>query len=178
MKRLSELAETASSTRQNRRPLRSRSLSERSATFEKLEQRLVLSAFTPQLGDFGVESHNLREAVQQANSNGEDDIIHLGAGLWQQYVVNGPNGQGNAAGTGDYDLTEANQTIIIEGQGVGVTILDGKQLDRLFHVHPDVTAIFRNLTITNGKAYDNGFTGTLPDERVAMGGATSAAKSG
>lgn len=171
MKRLSELAETASSARQNRRPLRSRSFSKRSATFEKLEQRLVLSAFTPQLGDFGVESHNLRETVQQANSNGEDDIIHLGAGLWQQNVVNGPNGQENAAGTGDYDLTEANQTIIIEGQGVGVTILDGKQLDRLFHVHPDVTAIFRNLTIANGKAYDNGFTGTLPDERAAMGGA-------
>jgi len=171
MKRLSELTATASSARQNRRLLRSRSLSKRSATCEKLEQRLVLSAFTPQLGDFGVESHNLRETVQQANSNGEDDIIHLGAGLWQQNVVNGPNGQENEAVTGDYDLTEANQTIIIEGQGVGVTILDGKQLDRLFHVHPDVTAIFRNLTITNGKDYENGFTGTFPDERTAMGGA-------
>jgi hypothetical protein len=171
MRRLSELAETAESARQSRRPLRSRPLSKRFSALEKLEQRLVLSAFTPQLGDFGVESHNLREAIQQANSNGEDDIIHLSAGLWQQNVVNGPGGQENEAATGDYDLTEANQTIIIEGQGVGVTIVDGKQLDRLFHVHSDVTAIFRNLTLTNAQAYDNGFTGTLPDERPAMGGA-------
>jgi Ca2+-binding RTX toxin-like protein len=138
---------------------------------ENLEPRLVLSVFTPQLGEFGVESHNLREVIQQANSNGEDDIIYLSAGLWQQNVVNGPGGQENEAATGDYGLTEANQTIIIEGQGVGVTIVDGKQLDRLFHVHSDVTAIFRNLTLTNGQAYDNGFTGTLPDERPAMGGA-------
>ena len=138
---------------------------------ERLEQRLVLSAFTPQLGDFGVESHNLRAAIQQANSNGEDDTIYLSAGLWQQNIINGPGGQENQGATGDYDLTEANQTIIIEGQGVGVTIIDGKQLDRLFHVHSGVTAIFRNLTITNGKAYDNGFAGTLPDERSAMGGA-------
>lgn len=171
MNRLSELAETAGNARPDRQTLRSRKLSRKSSSLENLEPRLVLSAFTPQLGDFGVESHNLRAAIQQANSNGEDDIIHLGAGLWQQNVVNGPGGQENQAATGDYDLTEANQTIIIEGQGVGVTILDGKQLDRLFHVHSDVTAIFRNLTITNGKAYDNGFEGTLPDERAAMGGA-------
>jgi Ca2+-binding RTX toxin-like protein len=171
MRRLSELADSAGSTCRGARPIRSGRISRRNSTLEKLEQRLVLSAFTPQLGDFGVESHNLREAVQQANSNGEDDIIYLSAGLWQQNVVNGPGGQENQAATGDYDLTEANQTIIIEGQGPGVTIVDGKQLDRLFHVHPDVTAVFRNLTITNAQAYDNGFVGTLPNERPAMGGA-------
>lgn len=171
MKRLSELAEATGNARSDRQTLRSRKLSRRTTTLENLEQRLVLSAFTPQLGDFGVESHNLREIIQQVNSNGEDDIIHLGAGLWQQNVVNGPGGQENQAATGDYDLTEANQTVVIEGEGVGVTILDGKQIDRLFHVHPDVTAIFRNLTIINGQAYDNGFTGTLKDERPAMGGA-------
>jgi Ca2+-binding RTX toxin-like protein len=171
MQRLSGLADAAGSHHQSQRSLRSGRLSRKNTTLERLEQRLVLSAFTPQLGDFGAESHNLRAAIQQANSNGEDDIIYLSAGLWQQNIVNGPGGQENQAATGDYDLTEANQTIIIEGQGVGVTILDGKQLDRLFHVHADVTAIFRNLTITNGKAYDNGFAGTLPDERPAMGGA-------
>ena len=171
MKRLSELAEATGNARSDRQTLRSRKLSRRTTTLENLEQRLVLSAFTPQLGDFGVESHNLREIIQQVNSNGEDDIIHLGAGLWQQNVVNGPGGQENQAATGDYDLTEANQTVVIEGEGVGVTILDGKQIDRLFHVHPNVTAIFRNLTIINGQAYDNGFSGTLKDERPAMGGA-------
>ncbi len=171
MRRLSELADAAGNHHQTRRSLRSGSLSRKNSTMERLEQRLVLSAFTPQLGDFGVESHNLRAAIQQANSNGEDDTIYLSAGLWQQNIINGPGGQENQGATGDYDLTEANQTIIIEGQGVGVTIIDGKQLDRLFHVHSGVTAIFRNLTITNGKAYDNGFAGTLPDERSAMGGA-------
>ena len=171
MQRLSELTDKAGGNRQARRPLRSRKASRRNSGMERLEQRLVLSAFTPQLGDIGVESHNLRNAIQQANSNGEDDIIHLSAGLWQLNVANGSGGQENQAATGDYDLTEANQTIIIEGQGPGVTIVDGKQLDRLFHVHSGVTAIFRNLTIANGQAYDNGFTGTLPDERPAMGGA-------
>lgn len=171
MRRLSQLVDSAGSARRDRRPVRPRHSARRNSTLEKLEQRLVLSAFTPQLGDFGVESHNLRETIQQANSNGEDDIIYLGAGLWQQNVINGPGGQENQAATGDYDLTEANQTIIIEGQGPGVTIVDGKQLDRLFHVHSDVTAIFRNLTLTNAQAYDNGFAGTLPNERPAMGGA-------
>ena len=169
MRRLSELVDTAGITCRGRRPVRSGRISRRNSALEKLEQRLVLSAFTPQLGDFGVESHNLRDAIQQANSNGEDDIIYLSAGLWQQNIANGPAGQENQGATGDYDLIEANQTIIIEGRGPGVTIVDGKQLDRLFHVHPDVTAIFRNLTITNARAYDNGFAGTLPDERPAMG---------
>ena len=75
MKRLSELAETAGNARPNRQTLLSRKLSRKSSSLENLEQRLVLSAFTPQLGDFGVESHNLREIIQQVNSNGEDDII-------------------------------------------------------------------------------------------------------
>jgi hypothetical protein len=138
---------------------------------EKLEQRILLSAITPQLGGDGSDGNGLRDAIQQANSNGQDDIIYLSAGTWGNATLNGPTGQENASLTGEFDLTECDHTVIIEGAGAGVTIIDGSQIDRVFHVHENVRAIFRNLTIANGLAYDNGFSGTLPTERPAMGGA-------
>lgn len=171
MQCLTEWTTAASRGPRIRSQLRSRSLSKRFSVMEKLEQRIVLSAITPQLNGPGSDGNGLRDAIQQANSNGEDDIIYLSAGTWGNATLNGPTGQENAALTGDFDLTERDRTVIFEGAGAGITIIDGSQIDRVFHVHENVRAIFRNLTIANGLAYDSGFSGTLPTERPAMGGA-------
>lgn len=171
MQRLSQWGRDAGRSVRARVRLRSRALSNRFRYMEMLEQRIVLSAFTPAIsGPEAQAGNSLRDAVQQANTNNQDDVIYLGPGTWRQDLINGPAGQENEAAAGDFDLTEQNHTIVIEGAGTGVTIVDGLQLDRLFHVHENVHAIFRNLTITNGLAYDNGFPGSLPHERPAMGG--------
>ena len=73
-----------------------------------------------------------------------------------------PGVQENAATTGDFDLTEANRTITIQGQGLG-TIVDGRKLDRVFQVFANVTVVLRDLVIRNGLARDNGFDGSTEE---------------
>ena len=133
-----------------------------------LEQRLVLSAFTPSIDAQDGESGSLRDAIQQANSNGEDDVIQLSAGTWNIGITNA-NIQDNENLTGDFDLSEPHTTVVIEGAGANATLIDANQFDRHFQVLNNVTLILRNLTLTDGLARDNGFPGTLPHERTATG---------
>src|SRR5262249_50595254 len=56
----------------------------------------------------------------------------------------------------------------IEGAGAGITVIDGGKIDRVFQVSSNVTAVFRNLTIRNGYAQDDGVPGiplVTPDAR-------------
>src|SRR5207248_2003797 len=76
-----------------------------------------------------------------------------------QISVANTAGQENAAAKGDLDLTEANHTVTIQGAGAGATIIDGGGLDRVFQVLGNVNAVFRNLTIRNGNAQDDGVAG-------------------
>ena len=88
------------------------------------------------------------------------------------YQLTSPNtaGQENGAAQGDLDLTGAGKTITIQGQGAGVTIIDGGGLDRVFQVNSGVTVILRNLTIQGGKAQDAGNAGALPGSEPGFGG--------
>lgn len=138
---------------------------------QPLEDRTLLSTITPIVSAPDGSAGSLRDAIHQANSNAEDDVIQLAAGAWEIRIANVLGAQENENLTGDLDLTEAGQTIIFEGAGPGETIIDASSLDRAFHLSGNVTAVFRNLTIRRGFARDNGFDGTLPDERTALGGA-------
>lgn len=140
------------------------------SSVQQLEDRVVLSAFTPVLTAVDGSANSLRDIISQANSNGEDDVITLGPGQWRIGLGNS-NGQDNANLTGDFDLTEGNRTIVFEGAGVGSTIIDASGTDRAFHIFQNVTAIFRNLAIRNGVARDDGLSGSQPTERDSIGGA-------
>ena len=138
---------------------------------QPLEDRALLSTITPVFNVSDGSAGSLRDAINQANSNGEDDVIQLAAGGWEVGLPNVLSAQDNDNLTGDFDLTDAGQTIVFEGAGPGVTIIDASSYDRAFHLLGNVTAIFRNLTIQRGFARDNGFPGATPDERTALGGA-------
>ncbi len=92
----------------------------------------------------------LRAAIQEANySGGTSDTISLPAGTYQISI---PGTGENAAATGDLDIST---TMIIGSAGDGTVIIDGNQLDRVFHVTASGSATFQNLTIRNGRAPAN-----------------------
>ena len=142
----------------------------RLSRIEYLEQRVLLTTFDPSRTVVDGAVGSLRDAVQQANSNGEDDVIRLSAGIWQIDAVNAGR-QDNLNLRGDFDLRERDRTVIIEGAGAGVTIIDANSHDRVFHVGDGVRVVIRNLTIVNGLAVDDGFPESTAFERTASGGA-------
>ncbi|MDF1751216.1 MAG: PKD domain-containing protein [Verrucomicrobiales bacterium] len=120
------------------------------------------NVFTDDAIDAGNDatSFTLREAILAANSTGDDDVITLAAGTYELgtdagtvnagAVAGSTEGTGENAGlTGDLDITN-NGTLTIVGQGKGVTIIDGNELDRIFHIHGNANVTFENLTITGG----------------------------
>jgi hypothetical protein len=131
-----------------------------------------LAAFAPSIGVPDGEVGSLRDAIDLANSNGEDDVITLSAGTWNMGLSN-ENVQDNENIRGDFDLTEAHHTIVIQGAGAvaGDTIIDAHGFDRHFQVHENVTFVLRNVRLVDGIARDNGFQGTRSHERTAIGGA-------
>jgi Ca2+-binding RTX toxin-like protein len=101
---------------------------------------------------------SLREAVRSANTDSAfggctagngDDVINVPAGTYQLTVM----GTGEEAATsGDLDITD---NVTVSGGGARTTIVDGGDIDRVFHVAPageDVSAILQNLSIRNGTA--------------------------
>jgi CSLREA domain-containing protein len=90
----------------------------------------------------------LRAAIQEANAHAGPDSIMLPAGTYTLSIA-GP--AEDAAATGDLDITD---DLVLSGAGAAVTIVDGAQLDRVFHVDPaakGVSAELRGITIRNGK---------------------------
>lgn len=130
----------------------------RKPAFEVLEDRCVPATFNPSAAAVDGQANSLRQAIIVANGNNEDDTITLEAGTYQLFLQN-QAGQENAAATGDLDLTEAGRTITIQGAGAGVTIIDGGSVDRVFHILGGVRAIFRDLSIRNGFAQEDGTPG-------------------
>jgi hypothetical protein len=62
----------------------------------------------------------------------------------------------DAALTGDLDITSS---VLIKGAGVGATVLDGLQLDRIFEVLGNTTLRLADLTLQNGKIGAGGLYG-------------------
>ncbi len=88
---------------------------------------------------------SLRVAVQLANDNPGDDIIHLAAGT---YELSLPGAFDDGGRTGDLDVTD---TVRIEGLGAEKTIIDAAGIDRVFDV--DVVGgrlTLRGVTVTGG----------------------------
>jgi hypothetical protein len=145
-----------------RRPPRTR------PNLEALEDRQLLASFNPLPSAADGSPGSLRNAIIQANGNGQDNTINLGAGTYQLTVAN-TAGQDNVAAQGDLDLTGAGHSITIQGAGAGATIIDGGALDRVFQISSNVTAVFRNLTIRNGHAIELGVV-PQPGPTAAAGG--------
>lgn len=79
---------------------------------------------------------SLRAAITAANSNNENDTINLAAGT---YVL-----------TQWLSLTENGKTITFQGDTAANTIVDANHTGRVFGAGYGVTAIFNDMTITNG----------------------------
>ncbi len=116
---------------------------------------IVVSATADILADDGVCT--LREAVIAANTDAASgtaagecgagsgaDVIELPAGVYTLAVAGMEEA---AAATGDLDLQA---DVEVEGAGVAQTIIDGADLDRVFHVLGGVVAEIRDVTIQNG----------------------------
>ena len=111
---------------------------------EQLETRRLLAVIqvTTEVDvvDAGDGLVSMREAVAQANSLAGTDTIQFDSALDTLPII-------ITAGEGDFDLTD---DVIIQGNGMDQTILDGARVDRVFHVHANVEATFRDLTIQRG----------------------------
>ncbi len=116
----------------------------------------------------------LRAAIQQANAFAGLDTIVLGANTYTLSLT----GNDDNAALGDLDIT---QDVTISGIGASSTIIDGGDIDRIFHVAPSggVTVMISDLTIRNGNSsglagggIHNG--GTLDLQDIALSSNVSA----
>jgi len=94
----------------------------------------------------------LRAAIMEANARPGKDRIVVPPGT---YSLSSPAIVDDYSVFGDLDITD---DLVIEGAGVGVTILDGGSQDRLFDVH-GVRVEVSGLTLQNGNTVDIGEAG-------------------
>jgi len=109
--------------------------------------------------DAGLGSGSLRDAIIQSNTTyqNQTNIINLSSGY---YGLNQTGRFDDTAATGDLDIT-GTQTMIIQGAGVGITVISAGQIDRVFQViGSGVTVTFKDLTITGGLLVAN------PDDQI------------
>ncbi|MFT7641730.1 MAG: hypothetical protein ACI9G1_003481 [Pirellulaceae bacterium] len=132
---------------------RSRSSYRRMLLVEPLEDRQLLATFnlTDVPADGAVGS--LRAAISTSNGNGEDDQINLAAGSYA-ITQSGINETANA--TGDFNFSEANQTITITGVDPDTTIIEGGFIDRVMRIDANVNIVLENVTLTQA-AIDEDF---------------------
>lgn len=95
-------------------------------------------------------NRSLRAAINEANANVGNDIIELAPGTYTLSLNERFEDEGLS---GDLDIRE---TLTIRGKGARAsdTVIDANQVDRIFHVFPDVVLILENLTILGGEAFD------------------------
>ena len=127
---------------------RGRTRPRRKLVLESLERRDVPATFAPLAATPDGTAGSLRDAIIQADADGQDDVITLQAGTYQLAVANVAGAA--SPNTGDLDLTETGHTITIQGAGAGLTIIDGGKLDAVFAVSDNVTAALRDLTVRDG----------------------------
>src|SRR5262249_15614372 len=87
---------------------------------------------------------SLREAINKANIHTGADIIVLPAGVFK-IALTGAGENDNKSG--DFDVTDS---LTLQGQAPGMTIIDGARLDRLFDLVGSISVNFSGLTLRNG----------------------------
>ena len=135
---------------------------------ERLEARTLLTSFTVDSffdtvdgnpGDtFATDATgrtSLRAAIMEANASAGSDTITLGGGIFNLSIEGTDE---DAALTGDLDITD---NLIIQGQSAQTTIIDARNLDRVFEVFPGVTLQLFNLTVTGGDLAGRGDGGGI-----------------
>jgi hypothetical protein len=123
---------------------------------QPLEDRLAPATFTvnttfdSQIAGDGKLS--LREAISRANATAKADVIVVPAGEYG-ITIEGQNEDSN--NTGDLDITNP---VTIVGRGASHTIIEGRWLDRVFHVlgsgPGSIRVNLQGLMITQGRAFD------------------------
>ncbi|MBK9053685.1 MAG: CSLREA domain-containing protein, partial [Chloroflexi bacterium] len=83
---------------------------------------------------------SLRAAIQEANALSGTDTINVPAGTF----LLTRSGFDDTAVNGDLDI---NSTLIINGASQSATIIDGNDLDRVFHITGNFKVAMKNLTI-------------------------------
>jgi hypothetical protein len=107
-------------------------------------------------GGSGGTGLSLREAILQANSNGEADTIILPSGF---FTLSLPGQFEDAAATGDLDiLADGGNALTIIGDGQGSTTIDGNGIDRVFDVLDNASLTVSELTVTGGQTPSSGLT--------------------
>src|SRR5437868_2676739 len=124
-------------TRSSRRR-RTQQVSKLSKAIERLESRTLLANFTPAPSNDGIGTNSLRDAIIAANLTPESDDIALQSGTYDLSIVN-TAGPENAAAQGDLDLTQGGFSVTIHGAGKNATLIDAHDIDRIFHIFPNVT---------------------------------------
>ncbi len=114
------------------------------------------------VGDGSDPSQTLRAAIQEANALAGSNVIELGAGVFQLGIAGIDE---DLAASGDLDIRD---NLTIRGQGVGVTVIDGGALDRIFQIFAGVTLNLENLTIQNGE-----LTGSADGAGIRNSGTTT-----
>ncbi len=97
----------------------------------------------------GIGNCTLRAAIGEANALAGADTIVFDSSLdftAITFSIAGRNEDSNA--TGDLDITD---DLTITGNSARRTIIDGNQLDRIFHILGTITVELNALTITNGQ---------------------------
>lgn len=123
------------------------------AAYEDITNQIVVNTTDDELNSNG--NCSLREALRAANLDTSVDACPAGNGVDTilipigTYTLTRSGSNENNGLTGDLDI---NSSMYILGSGMRDTIVDGNQLDRVFHITGKFTVKISGLTIQNGKA--------------------------
>lgn len=93
---------------------------------------------------------SLRAAIMEANALAGMDTIVLPGGIFT-LTIEGT--QEDECLSGDLDIKSSME---IQGAGWNLSVIDGNQLDRVFHIEGNMDVSLLDLTIQNGKTPDGG----------------------
>lgn len=91
---------------------------------------------------------SLREAITAANAN-PSSTVNIPAGT---YTITRTGADEDNNTTGDFDI---NAIMTITGAGASTTIIDGNDLDRIFHITGNFSVNISGVTVRNGYLADN-----------------------
>jgi CSLREA domain-containing protein len=92
---------------------------------------------------------SLREAIQAANTNPGVDQITFGLSGARVYPIQIPGTSEGFNQSGDFNILEG---VIVTGNGQGITVVDGSDLDRVFQIGRSIVVTMTGMTIQNGNA--------------------------
>ncbi|MEM7345440.1 MAG: hypothetical protein AAF485_14460 [Chloroflexota bacterium] len=114
---------------------------------------------------------SLREAIVNANNDDQSGSTDCATGNGADTIIlpaatinfSKAGRDEDLALTGDLDILTGTH-VAIQGQGMDSSMIDAKQLDRVFHMHPDSTLTIIDTAITNGKVFTDFGGGIFNDE--------------